>query len=528
VSASRAVAGRTLAQGKVSTIVFALTFAAYAVANVVGYRQAYPTHEDRVGLAQSLGTTLSLRMFYGRPHDLLTASGYAEWRVAGVLSIAAGLLGLMASVRALRAEEEAGRLELVLSGGLTHSRAFAAAMTAVAAIVVIVGTVTFATLVASRLEAEGSLLLALGLVGTGLVVAGAGAVASQVASTRRGAFAITGLALGAAFLARVVADTANGWDRLRWATPLGWNEELRPYTNPRPAVLLLPLATAALLVAAAAALSRRRDIGAGLWQPRREARSSTRLLGSIAGAALRDETATVITWLIAIALFGLVVGSLSGSVADALSADVKRQLERLGAGDIATPDGFLAFYFVFFVVAVSAFFCSQLGAARNEEAEQRLETLLSQPLSRIRWLAERLGVALLIGVVLALVAGLSAWIGAEVAGVDVSLWGSLEASVNILPTGILFLGVATLLFGLVPRAGAGAAYGALALAFLWDLVGGLLSAPTWLLDLTPFRHVGLVPIRPFPFAAAGVMLALGVVAALIGAAAFRRRDLTSA
>jgi polyether ionophore transport system permease protein len=528
VSAQVAVVRRTFGQGQVPTIVFALTFAAYAVSNVVGYRQAYPTHADRVGLAGSLGTTLSLRMFYGRPHDLLTAAGYAEWRVAGVLSIAAGLLGVMASVRALRAEEEAGRMELVLAGRLTHARAYAAAMGAVAAIVAIVGAVTFATLVATGLAAGGSLLLALGLVGTGLVFAGAGAVASQVASTRRGAFAITGLALGSAFLARVVADTAGGWDWLRWATPLGWDEELRPYTDPRPAALALPFATAVVLAAAAGMLAGRRDVGAGLWQSRREARSRLRLLGSIAGAALRDESATVITWLVVMAVFGLVVGSLSGSVADSLSASVKQQLQKLGAGDIATPEGFLAFYFVFFVVAISAFFCSQLGAARHEEADQRLETLLSGPLARWRWLGERLGLALATGVGLALVAGLCAWLGARVAGVDVSLWGSIEAGLNILPTGILFLGVATLLFGMVPRAGSGAAYGVLALAFLWDLVGGLFSAPTWLLDLTPFRHVGLVPIRPYPFAAAGVMLALGAAAALIGAAAFRRRDLTSA
>src|SRR5262249_17956086 len=68
------------------------------------------------------------------------------------------------------------------------------------------------------------------------------------------------------FLARVVADTANGWDWLRWATPLGWNEELRPFTDPRPAVLVLPFVTAALLAARAPGLARRRARGAGMWR----------------------------------------------------------------------------------------------------------------------------------------------------------------------------------------------------------------------------------------------------------------------
>ena len=66
------------------------------------------------------------------------------------------------------------------------------------------------------------------------------------------------------------------------------------------------------------------------------------------------------------------------------------------------------------------------------------------------------------------------------------------------------------------------------MAFLWDLVGSLLGVPKWLVELTPFAHVGLVPVQPFRSGAAAIMLAIGLAAALVALAAFRRRDLLGA
>ena len=91
--------------------------------------------------------------------------------------------------------------------------------------------------------------------------------------------------------------------------------------------------------------------------------------------------------------------------------------------------------------------------------------------------------------------------------------------------GVLLLGLAALAFAIVPRASAGIAYGLVALAFLWDLVGSLLDVPSWLAKLTPFARVGLVTAQPFRSTDALAMLAIGVAAGLPALWAFRRRDL---
>ncbi len=72
---------------------------------------------------------------------------------------------------------------------------------------------------------------------------------------------------------------------------------------------------------------------------------------------------------------------------------MQRELAKLGSGSIATPTGYLAFVFIFFVLAVSLFACAQIAAARHEEAEGRLETLLALPLGRGSWLGGRLALA---------------------------------------------------------------------------------------------------------------------------------------
>jgi ABC-2 type transport system permease protein len=102
----------------------------------------------------------------------------------------------------------------------------------------------------------------------------------------------------------------------------------------------------------------------------------------------------------------------------------------------------------------------------------------------------------------------------------------LEASLNCLPVALMFTGIAALAYAIVPRASAGLSYGLVTVAFLWDLFGSLLSVPHWLVQATPFAHVGLVPAQPFRAGAAVIMIGIAVAAALAAMWIFQRRDLT--
>src|SRR5215470_9839201 len=512
---SSAVAARVLRGGRVLTATFGYLFAVYSFIQPVGYRGTYPDAADRLAFARDFGSNTGLRLFYGEPHGLLTVAGYSAWRVGGTLAIAAAAFGLLATAQALRGEEDAGRTELVLAGIISRRTAYWSAMAAIGVAALVLWAAEFAGFVAGRLPAAGSAYLALATVSVIPVFAGLGAVASQLAPSRRVALELGGGASALFLLLRAVADTASGAGWLRWATPLGWAEEMRPFTGTRPAVLLLPAVASVLLLGTAVRLAARRDLGSGLLPARDSTEPRLALLSSPAAQALRSQRGSLIAW--------------TGGISPAdIPENASRQLSKLGAGSIATPAGYLSFVFFLVMLAVSLFACAQVGAARREEAGQQLETLLALPLSRVRWLGGRLLIAAGAIILISLTSGLLTWAGAVSGGAGITLPQALEAGANCLPVAALFLGLAALAYAVIPRASAAISYGIVTVTFLWQAVGALLGAPGWLADLTPFAHVGLVPTQPFRAADAAVMAGLGLAAALAALAAFRRRDLLSA
>lgn len=521
----RALVGRYFKDARTRTIAFAYLFALYAYIQPAGYRHAYPTLAGREAFARSFANNDALRLFYGYPYDVTAVSGYTAWRVGGTLAIAAAVFGVLAAVRALRTEEETGRAELVLAGAVGRIPAYLAAMAAIAAGTAILWVAQALGFLVGGLPLGGSLYLALATASIVPVFVGIGALVSQLAPTRRTALELGTAAVALMWLLRIVADTSSGASWLRWATPLGWAEELRPFAGPRPWVVLLPIAATALLVAVAARIALRRDIGTGVLPARDSAEADLRLLGSPTAQALRGERGTLAAWAAGTGVFALVLGIVSASISGAgISKAIRQELARVGAGSIATPTGYLAFVFLFFILVVSLFVCAQISAARREESEQQLETLLALPIGRRRWLWGRLALGAAGAVGLSLLAGVLTWAGAASQGVDVTLPKLLEAGANCLPVALLFGGIAALAYALVPRAAVGVAYGIVVAAFLWQLVGSLLGVPGWLVEITPFAHVGLVPTQSFRAGAAAAMLGIGVLAALAALAAFRRRD----
>ncbi len=528
MGASRALVRRAFSDSRTRTLSFALLFGAVGAVQVVGYRTSYPTHADRIAFARTFGDNSAVRLFYGVPHDLLTVGGYTAWRVGGILSLFAAVWGLLAAVRAMRTEEDTGRQELVLALPVSRRQAVASALAAIGAGAVILWLATFVGFVATRLPVGGSAYLALAVVSPVPVFVGIGALASQVAPNRRLALGISFGVLAIAFAVRVVADTATGVGWLRWVTPLGWVEELRPFAEARPAVLLLPLLTGLLLLALAMPIALRRDIGSGLLRTTDSAESRLFLLSSPTALALRGELGVLAGWFVGLGAFALVTGIISDSFSSGLSSKLRSEIGKLGGGSLLTPSGALSFYFLFFVVVISLFATSQVAATRHEEAEQRLETLLAYSVSRRSWLLGRLVLAALGALALGLVAGVLAWAGAVSQGANVALSGMLEAGLNCLPVALLFLALAALAFAAFPRGSVVVSYGLVLLAFLWELLGALLNAPSWTLGLSPFHHMGLVPVHPFRLGAAIAMLGIAAIVTLLAAMVFERRDLTSA
>ena len=80
----------------------------------------------------------------------------------------------------------------------------------------------------------------------------------------------------------------------------------------------------------------------------------------------------------------------------------------------------------------------------------------------------------------------------------------------------------------MPRHTGAIAFGAVGAAYLWEQTGAVVKAPAWVLGISPFHWLALVPSEPFDLTASLVMVAVGAAAALAGVEVFRRRDVVAA
>lgn len=266
-----------------------------------------------------------------------------------------------------------------------------------------------------------------------------------------------------------------------------------------------------------------RDIGRGLLPQRDSRPPRLALLGTTWQAGLRDEAVQLATWLGATVACAALMGGLVKTVLDFVN-DTPAVGRLLGRSVVT--DGYVAAMFSLVQVVGALLVVAMAVAARGEEATGRLEILFATPRSRTGWLLGRILVAATSAAVLTLAAAGALWVGAEASGARLGSGALLSATGNCLPLIVITAGVVTAVLGVAPRA-VPFVYGLIAVASLWDALGGLLNAPDWTLNLSPFHALAQVPLHSFAPVPATVLSVLGVALVLFGLGGFRRRDLVT-
>jgi ABC-2 type transport system permease protein len=354
-----------------------------------------------------------------------------------------------------------------------------------------------------------------------------GALTSQLAATRRQAAAYAAWVLGVSYAVRLVADAGLGLHGLIWASPLGWVEELRPLTAPQPLALVPIAALTTVLAAAAVRLAGARDVGAGIVPDRVSSRPHPRLLGGPTALAVRLIRPAVTGWWVAIAISGLLFGLIARSAGGTISGSSVQVLSKLGSRGNGT-DAVLGVCFLVLAVLVAFAGAGQITAARSEESAGRLDHLLTRPVSRSRWLGGRLLVTVVVLLASGVMAGVFAWAGAASQHAGVSFGSLAGAGMNLVPPAITIAGIGVLALGVWPRGTSIVLYALLAWSLLVVVIGGIGATSHWVLDTSVFHQMASAPAVPPHWEADGVMAAIGVVSALIGGIAFKRRDLRGA
>jgi ABC-2 type transport system permease protein len=332
--------------------------------------------------------------------------------------------------------------------------------------------------------------------------------------------------LGVAYLIRLIAYTSTSLMWLRWASPLGWVDELRPLTGSRPLVLLPVVGLVAVLTTATVVMAGRRDVGASVLPANDAASPRTRLLTGPFGLSCRLARRGAAGWIAGRAAAGLIFGLTVKGTEGVWASQSGGVIAKLGGAAGGAAYLGIAFLLVTLIITMAA--AGQVGATRDEETEGYLDNLLARPASRLPWLAGRFVVSVATLAAAGVAAGLFTWADAAATGAGLSFATMLAAGVNVVPAGILVLGIGTLVHGLAPRYATIVAYGVVAWSFLVEIVGAGVGASHWLLDLSILHHIARAPAIAPRWDMAATLIAIGIAAGMAGAVAFSRRDLQGA
>jgi ABC-2 type transport system permease protein len=533
VSADLAVARRAFRQVRLGAGVWALVFGATVAATALSYVSSFPDQASRDQLVATTGGDAGLSILLGPIAAIDTVGGYTVYKLFATLTSIGAVWGLLTTTRLLRGEEDTGRWQLVLAGATRPPRATAATLAALAAAVgVLFAGTTLFTVLAGRdpdvgFDLGGSLVYGASIAIAPAFFVAVGALTSQLGRTRRLATGLGMAVFGVAFVLRMIADSAPATKWLLWTTPFGWTERVRPFTGTD----LRPLALAAVAVAALAAgatvLAGRRDVGAGVIAAHDVVHPRPFGLGSPLGLAARLELPVLGAWCAGALATGLSMGIIAkvatGDVPDSLTDT----LDKFGVEGTFLKQ-YLGVAFLLIGTVVALLPASQIGAAADEETSGRLVHVLTRPTRRATVLGGRLALAAAGVVAAGLLAGLGCWAGAASQGVDPGFATTVGAGLNVVPTGLLVLGLGAVALAVAPRIAGSAVYAVVLWSLVVDLLTSMVSGLGWLDRASLFHYMALVPADEADPVASAVTLALGAALCLVATVVYRRRDLRTA
>ena len=482
----------------------------------------YDTPEARAAYESTAGESAATKVFNGRGYGLDTVGGITAYELGFYTLVIFPVVALHLAIHLTRTQEASGRFDLLAAARLGRTAPLVSAMVVLTGVMGLTALLTLVGLLVSDLGSgswwyAGALFLQL------IAVAALGLLVAQVATDGQQAHGLGLTVLGVLFLVRAVVDGSGSGPA--WLSPLGWFAEVRPFGSPQVWPLIAYAVLAVVLLAAAAALNVRRDLGSGLLEPRPGPPNAGPQLGTPVGLAARLIRGVWLGWAVATTVWAFLLGVIAREMRELFESNPDMQA-MLGDSGVDPEDLMISTGGFFIALLALGFVVQAVVRLAGEETEGRLGVVLATKVSRTEWwLGSGLtalagGVAIQLLSAVALGAGL--WVGTgEASGLATGIQVGLA-----FVSALLACGAACLLLSAVSARLAAAGWVVFGAVMTIDLLGVTLDLPEWTLDLSPFHLIGRPPVDPVSTLS---VLLVGVVAvAMVGASLllFRRRDLS--
>lgn len=523
LTASAALIRLILRRDRIRISIWVVSIALLVFLSAVGVKSLFPTQASIDQAAAATQHNAGAIAFNGPAQGLDTLGGQVAFQVGAFGMVTVSLMSVFMIGRLTRGDEEAGRLELVRSLPVGIQAPAFAALIVVLAMNAAVGVLSSASLLAEGLPTAGSLLLGASFASVGVFFTGVALLVAQITQNTRVVYGSSGALLGLAYLLRIVGDIGDG--TVSWFSPIGLAQKARPFAGERLWPLLPLLAVAVALIAVAFRLAARRDHGTGLVAPRPGRIVAAPSLGHPLGLAMRLQRGALMGWGAGVLVTGIAYGWIAPTI-DSFVANNKALAQMMASAGVGSlTDTYFATSFRVMALIASGFAIQSALRLRSEESAARAELVLATPVSRWRWAASHLTIALGASFGLLAVAGLGTGVSYAMAG---GAWSSvprlLGAAVVYAPAMWLMIGLAVLVYGFAPR-WVDLAWGILAACFVIGLLGVVLRVPDWMQKLSPFERTPALPAAKMAVLPLAVLTALAAVLILGGLGGLRRRDI---
>ena len=495
------------------------------------YESVYPSLATRTVLIEQMRKSPGTRLLYGYVPLPGRLGQLLQWETGTFLLVCTALMAILLTCRVLRADEDEGLVEVLRATGAGRSVPF---LVPVALVWVVVGALsagvggllTWQTGSIEELTVSGAWALAGTICVTGWAFSAIAAVACQLGRQVGQARGLSMLVLALAFAMRVSADqisdgTDSDW--LRWLTPLGWRDLVRPYTDDRFAVLLACCAITIAVMLSAAVLAARREYLDGYLPDRSSSRRRWRVRGHM-DLLGRLSWRSLVGWALASTALALLYGSVSGSIKDLL-APGSPTASWVGKMAVGSPvEQFMSLMTVVTTLLVAVAAVRRVNGLAGLERAGLVEVELAAGVSRGRVLLSQVLCALIESIVLLLVSAtvLAATTATQLTD-DHAVARSFVFTVSQMPGMVAAIGIATALVGLAPKL-AGLSWAAVTWSAFAQFFGGLVELKDWAKDLSVLGHhldvVGTPDWKPL-----AVQALVGLIGIMTGLVAYTRRDL---
>ncbi|WP_077324182.1 ABC transporter permease [Virgibacillus siamensis] len=531
------IKGLTKNTGKFSGLIFrrewlrtliwlaALAILTFSVA--VSFTEMFPDKADRLAMLQTMKNP-AMEAMVG---PLFSENSYTFGAMMAnqmllFTALAFAIMSILFVARYTRADEEAGRIEMIRS--LPVGRLFNLNGTLIAVSVI---NVLFALVIGfglyimniESMDLEGSLLYGSALGATGIFFAGVAALFAQLSENARGTIGFSITILGIAYILRAIGDTGDG--TLSWVSPLGWILESQSYVNNYWWPVLLTVFTAVILMLLALYLNAIRDLGAGFLPSRPGKNYATRFLQSPIGLALRIQRTSIISWAVGMFVIGASYGSVFGDLETFFSEmDIAENLINRESGYSLTEQFATILMAVMAMIGTVPALMAVLKL-KGEEKKGRVEHFLSRAVSRTKLLGCYVAVGIIVSFLMQSLAVIGLWAAAASVMENGLAFGMLYQSAAVyFPAMWVIVGAAVFLIGYKERL-TGITWLYLTYSFVAVYLGEMLNFPEWMGKVSPFGHVPQIPVEDMSVTSIGLLTVIAVALIFAGYFSYNKRDI---